>query len=145
MTRNLTLSLLLCAATLLSLPQEARAATLDMGPAGTPYSRSDRSRGYYFTAPVDFTITGLRVPEYTSAQTQNIQVVRFDGAQTPPELSSSSSSTTAHNTLFYTASGASGNDFITVNIPVVAGEVIGILGTRGTSTMHNMYGSTNTY
>ena len=128
----------LCVALLLVSPQIVQAAVLDVGPAGSFYSSSSGTRGYYFEAPVDFVITGLRVPEYSSAQPQNIQVVRFTGATPPPTWSAN---TTAHTTLFYTNTGSSGNDFVTVSISVTTGEVIGILGARGTTTMHNAYGT----
>ena len=84
---------------------------------------------------MDFVITGLRVPDIDPS-TQNIQVLRFNGAVVPPQFSAS---TTAHQSLFYTNSGSSGNDFVAVSIPITNGDVIGILGARGTSTMHNAY------
>jgi hypothetical protein len=41
-------------------------------------------RGYYFTAPTDFTITGLRVPTDASTSSQSIEVVRLTAP--PPDL-----------------------------------------------------------
>ena len=143
MTRNIAFALLLCTGTLLSLPKGAQAATLDVGPAGSTFSDNSLSRGYWFTAPVDFTITGLRVPAHTSPEPQNIQVLRFDNQLAPPN--GSGQSTSAHTTLFYTNTGPSTNTFVSCSISISAGDVIGIMGTRGTTTMYNMYGTANTY
>jgi hypothetical protein len=41
------------------------------------------SRGYFFTAPSNFTMTGLRVPA-TGGNTQNIAVIKFVPAVAPP-------------------------------------------------------------
>ena len=131
---SLSLALLLPA---LLLASTVHAETLDVGPAGTTYTDNNGTRGYWYTAPIDHTITQLRVPNVTTAP-QNIQVVSFDGNTPPPNYPSS---TTTHTTLFYTNSGPSGNDWIPVNIPVTAGTVIGILGARGTATMNNAYGT----
>ena len=119
----------------------AYADTLDVGSAGSTYTSNSATRGYWYTAPVDHTITHLRVPSVGTGP-QNIQVLSFTGNTPPPTFSAS---TTAHTTLFYTNSGTSANDWISVNIPVTAGMVIGILGARGTSTLSNAYGNGNPY
>ena len=46
------------------------------------FSSSDMTRGYWFEAPADFVITGLRVPDESGNGTQNVEVVRF--ADLPP-------------------------------------------------------------
>ena len=83
-------------------------------------------RGYYFTAPTNFTMTALRVPTDASAGTQNIAVMRMTGATPPPAFPGT---TNAFTTLFLTqVNPAVGN--IPVNIPILAGEVIAIMGNR---------------
>ncbi|MEO7306655.1 MAG: T9SS type A sorting domain-containing protein [Ferruginibacter sp.] len=85
------------------------------------------ARGYFFTAPTNFTMTALRVPTDASAGNQNVAVVRFTGATPPPAFPAT---TNAFTTLFVSQNNpAAGN--IPVNIAVTAGDVIGILGTRG--------------
>ncbi|HNW88657.1 MAG TPA: CARDB domain-containing protein [Bacteroidales bacterium] len=86
---------------------------------------SGNARGYWFTAPVDFTITGLKVP--IAGSTQNIAVVRFTGAVPPPVFNST---TNAFTTLFLTQ-GNTNSGFIPCSVQVAAGDVIGLLGTRG--------------
>ena len=81
-------------------------------------------RGYYFTAPVDFTIVGLRVPDELGNGLQSVEVVRFDGATPPPPFSGT---TNAFVSLARFIDEPSAN-ILAVNIPVLAGEVIGIYG-----------------
>ena len=83
-------------------------------------------RGYYFTAPADFLITGLRVPTEASTGSQNIEILRFDN-QTPPPLFSGT--TNAFTSLGYW-NNYTGPDTIEVCIAVTAGDVIGIYGNR---------------
>lgn len=114
--------------------------TLDVGPFASSYNSSTATRGYWFTAPVSFTIKELRVPTDVGTTVQNIQVVKFTGGP-PPNFASS---TTAHTTLHYSTT-TTGSNWVTVNIPVAAGETVGILGARGTSTMSSSYGATTPY
>ncbi|MCA8936454.1 MAG: choice-of-anchor D domain-containing protein [Planctomycetes bacterium] len=83
-------------------------------------------RGYWFTAPSDFTITGLRVPTDASTAAQSIEVVSF--GTTPPPLWSST--TNSFTSLYRVVNDATTN-ILTVNISVTSGEIIGILGARG--------------
>jgi hypothetical protein len=83
-------------------------------------------RGYWFTAPVDFVMTGLFVPTTASSGNQQVAVVKFNGNTPPPVFSAT---TNAFTTLFLTRNNVSSGS-IAVNIPVQAGEVIGILGNR---------------
>ncbi|MBK6937492.1 MAG: HYR domain-containing protein [Chitinophagaceae bacterium] len=83
-------------------------------------------RGYWFTAPTDFVITSLSVPTTASSGAQSIAVVKFDGNTPPPVFSST---TNAFTTQFITRGNAVAGS-IPCNIPVLAGEVIGILGYR---------------
>jgi photosystem II stability/assembly factor-like uncharacterized protein/subtilisin-like proprotein convertase family protein len=85
------------------------------------------ARGYFFTAPTNFTMTALRVPTDASAGNQNVAVVRFTGATPPPAFPAT---TNAFTTLFVSQNNpAAGN--IPVSIAINAGDVIGIMGTRG--------------
>ena len=95
---------------------------------------STNTRGYYFTAPSDFVITGVFVPTNASSGPQNIAVVKFPAA--PPTFSTTTNNFT---TVFYTANNTSAG-YIPVSIPVSAGEIIGFLGTRSTTDV-NSYGT----
>jgi hypothetical protein len=85
---------------------------------------SGNVRGYYFVAPVNFTITGLKEPVEVSGL-QNIAVVRLNA--TPPLYSTVTNSFTQ---LFLTQNDPTVG-IIPVNIPVMAGDIIGILGQAG--------------
>jgi PKD repeat protein len=80
-------------------------------------------RGYWFTAPTNFTIVGLRVPTAAGNGTQNIQVIKINDA-TPaawPTLSTNFTSLAYIN-------GAPSNVIQTVNIAVNTGDIIAVLG-----------------
>lgn len=83
------------------------------------------TRGYYFTAPHDFIITGLRVPVVIGGTLSGIAVVKLP--QAPPLYTSV---TNTFNTLFLNQNIA-GTSFVSVNIPVYTGDIIGVLGERG--------------
>ena len=89
-------------------------------------------RGYWFTAPTDFTIVGLRVASQAGSGSQSIHVFKINDA-TPVVYATTSSNFT---TLYYVNSAPNGV-IQTVNIPVTAGDKIGILGQAGTT---NSYG-----
>jgi hypothetical protein len=112
---------------------------MDIGPHGSTFS-STFTRGLWFQAPVSFTIKELRVPTDVGTEPQNIQVVKFLGGP-PPNWSTT---TTNHQTLALHQNVA-GTNFIVVNIPVQAGDYIGILGARGTTSMKNSYAQTPSY
>jgi len=110
---------------------------LGPGPAGSTYSQQGQTRGMWFEATTNMTITGLWIPaETNAADVQNVQVVLL-----PPSWGTGSSTSTA-TTLFY-ANQMPAGDFMVTNIPVLAGDKIGLLGARGTSTMHSMYSPGN--
>lgn len=112
-------------------------STLFVGAHTSIYA--DNARGFWFTAPVNFTIVGLRVAieAGTSSQAQTVEVVRFPAA-VPPFASPS----TTHVSLgrFANQPGAT---FISTNIAIRSGDVIGIVGFRG-SGVANSYGGSNT-
>ena len=95
-------------------------------------------RGYYFTAPVDFIIVGLRVPDELGNGLQSVEVVRFDGATPPPAFPGN---TNAFVSLARFVDEPSAN-ILAVNIPVLAGEVIGIYGQASGA---NSYGPSGTF
>ncbi|HEX5002481.1 MAG TPA: T9SS type A sorting domain-containing protein [Bacteroidia bacterium] len=84
------------------------------------------ARGYFFTAPSDFNITGLFVPGPNTGN-QNIAVIRFDNQIPPPVFAAT---TNAFSTLFLTQNNPA-TGVIPVNISIAAGDVIGVLATRG--------------
>lgn len=93
---------------------------LDIGSHVSNYSAP---RGYFFTAPVDMVITGIRVPEDASTAAQTMQLIRFNsGAPT--------GQTSDYVTEAY-VNGLAGNVWYPVYVTVSAGEAIGLLGTRG--------------
>lgn len=93
------------------------------------------TRGYYFTAPVDFIITGLRVPVAIGGTVSSIAVVKL--AATPPLYASV---TNSFNTLFLNQA-ITGTNVVAVNIPVYAGDIIGVLGERGNYSGYGPYGN----
>ncbi len=108
----------------------ARADMLALpSPSGT---FSGNVRGYWFTAPVDFTITGLGVPTDASTGPQSIEIVRLNSI--PPAYSSVTNDFTS---LFRVVDDPS-LDLIPVDIDVATGDIIGILGYRGST---NSYGA----
>jgi len=95
-------------------------------------------RGYYFVAPIDFLITGLRVPTDASTEAQNIAILRFNTA--PPEWSGITSD---FEELGYWAN-YSLTDTINVSIPIYKGDTIGIYGNRNNNSSYAAGGPTTT-
>ena len=101
------------------------------------YSFSGHTRGYWFEAPIDFCIVALRVPDEMGHGLQNFAVVRFDGNVPPPAFSGT---TNAFQVLEYIVAEPSAAR-IPVEIQVRSGEIIGIMGAAGDSSiMRNSYG-----
>ena len=84
------------------------------------------TRGYYFVAPVDFQITGVRVLQAPGNNNsyQNWAIVRFNNAQPPPQF------TNTTNNFEQLAAGFNkpSNELSGVAVDVQAGDVIGIYG-----------------
>jgi hypothetical protein len=96
---------------------------------------SGNTRGMWFTAPMDFIITGLRVPtDVGGTSNSGLAVMKFPS--TPPTYASVTNSFTT----LYLNQSITGTNVVTVNIPVYTGDIIGILGERGSNTS---YASTN--
>ncbi len=109
-------------------------SSLFVGTQSSNYQAA-QTRGYHFTAPVDMTITELMVPTTVTQGPQYIQVVKFAGY---PVVYPNASQ---HTTLAYIANAPYGVPQ-SVNIPVQAGDEIGIIGATNSSgtTMSNSYG-----
>ncbi len=118
--------------------QDCAIVELDIGPFGSNFTGTGMTRGYWFQAPVAFTIKGLRVPTDVGTLVQNIQVVRFNSGA--PTTSPTTDFTTLH-----LSQNVPGTNWIAVTIPIQAGQWIGVLGARGTTTMNNSYGTSTTY
>lgn len=101
------------------------------------------TRGYVFTAPVAFTITGVKVLPQTgsSASFQNFAILRFDGNTPPPTFPGT---TNAFDQLAL-GLNQTGNIFSPVSVTVNAGDVIGIYGNMmtqsGMTSGENSYGN----
>ncbi|MFC2100635.1 GEVED domain-containing protein [Bacteroidota bacterium] len=94
------------------------------------YTAVNGLRGYHFQAPVDFVITGLRVPTNVGTDPQSVEVLQFANAPT--------GSTDPHTVLFHAAM-VPGSGYIPCNIPILAGDYISINGSRGVGTHNNNY------
>jgi hypothetical protein len=106
----------------------AEANCLDTTMMGLPAHGSNFSgstRGFWFVAPSDFIITGLRVPTDANSGDQSIEIVKFNTAPTEyPAL------TNDFNVLGLYQNVANTN-IITTFIPVTMNDTIGIFGIRG--------------
>jgi PKD repeat protein len=96
---------------------------------------SGNVRGYWFTSPTCFTITGVEVPTTANSGPQSIAVVRL---QSPPPLFSTT--TNVFTTLYLTQSNPTPG-IINVNIQVEAGDIIGILAQRTTTCSYSSTGN----
>lgn len=96
--------------------------TMDVGTHASPYSGN--VRGYVFISPIDFVITGLRIPNDLSGS-QNVSIVRFNNSA-PPYFPST---TNDFVTLGYWT-GVNSTDFIDTSILILEGDTIGIYGNR---------------
>lgn len=98
-------------------------ASLTMPNQSSTFSGS--VRGYWFTAPTSFMITGVRVPTDASSGNSNIAILKL--ATAPPVYATT---TNSFDVLYLTQNNTSGTGTIAVNIPVYSGDIIGVLGNR---------------
>lgn len=109
-------------------------ASITLPPHGSNYS--GMVRGYWFTAPSDFVITGVRVPTDASAGNSNIAILRMDTvAPLFPIL------TNSFSVLYLTQNNTSGTGIIPVNIPVYSGQSIMVLGNRADLNSYSTAGT----
>ena len=101
-------------------------------------SFSSMVRGYYFTAPTNFTICGIYVEDDMSTAFQSAAIVRFTAGPPPAYSAVTNSFVTLWQNLNYVP-----NTMIPVpNININAGDIIGIYGARSAGTI-NSYGAAN--
>lgn len=109
--------------------------------ANPPYARTytaQQTRGYWFTAPVNMTITGLKVPTDVGTLPQSVQLVRFVGPPIPFPGPGNAFTT------LYLGQNIASTGIIPVNVQVNAGDVIGVVGGRGNAgNMNNSYAGIN--
>lgn len=102
------------------------------------------TRGYWFTSPTDFVITGVKVLRQTgntTATVQNFAILKYNGNTPPPTFPSTTNAFTQEAL----GLGQAADVFIPVNVTVNTGNVIGIYGNMAVSdtatTGMNSYGN----
>ncbi|MCB9881557.1 MAG: PKD domain-containing protein [Planctomycetes bacterium] len=106
---------------------------LPIPPFASTFSSATLTRGYWFQCPANIFITGLQVPDESGHGTQNVEV--FVMASAPPVWSASATG----GQVFY-QTGVPSNQIIPCQIPVNAGDYVGVLGACGdASIMHSSY------
>lgn len=98
---------------------------------------SGNTRGYWFTSPSCFTITGLEVATQAGVGNQSIAVMRLPVA--PPLFSA----TTNVFDVLYLVQDTFASGILPVNIQVETGDIMFIMGSRGTSNSYST-GTTET-
>jgi hypothetical protein len=115
---------------------QAQVHMMSLPPHASTYT--GYSRGFWFTAPTDFFLEGVRIPTSASATAdQHAYIVRFTAP--PPGLPG----TTAYTVLgeWYNVSG---NNIIDTKILINAGDHIGVIGHRGNLPATN-FSAINSY
>lgn len=112
----------------------ARLETMTVGPHVRTYS--GMTRGYWFIAPIDFVIMGVKVP--TDASTSALQSAAVLRVKQPASTWTWPTRTNNFDLLGLWQGVASYN-MIPANIPVTQGDLMMIIGCRSTSSI-NSYG-----
>ncbi|MBW2258542.1 MAG: hypothetical protein JRI25_28680, partial [Deltaproteobacteria bacterium] len=102
-------------------------ATLVDIPVESDVYASGFTAGFWFEAPGDFTIVGVAVPTDAGTEVQNIEVVRFDAAPY--------AQTNAYERLACFRDIVGSDVLETDPIDIFAGEIVGVLGGRGTTAL----------
>lgn len=97
------------------------------------------TRGYWFTAPIDFTIVSIFVPTGVAGGFQSSQILRLPSA--PPSYSAVTNTFTS---LLYNQN-VNSTAPISCNVPIANGDVIMILGARSTTNVTSSCTNTNSY
>ena len=105
-----------------SMPAMAQ-KQIDLPEQTSPFS-GPNVRGYWFTAPKDFAITGVEVPTDASEGNQSIAVVRFTAE--PPIFDA----TTDDFEVLFLTQDDSATGMIPTYLEIASGDVIGVLGAR---------------
>ena len=131
---TIAIALLLLAGFLLA--DIATSQTMIPLPAFTnTYSGPTHTRGFYFQAPLNFTIVGLRVPDETKHGKQNVAVI--NPAVQPPVYP-----TTATGGLQFFKGGEPSANIIPCQVSFKKNDWVCILGACGdASNMYNSYGN----
>lgn len=127
----------------LGLASTALAQQIPIPAFGSTFT-STLTRGFWFQAPANFLIVGLKAPNESAQPFQTLEVI--DLGTTPPPAYPG---TVVGTQLFYTNSDV-GTSIVSTAIPCVAGNYYGILGASipsiGSSTSNNSYsGITGAY
>jgi hypothetical protein len=114
------------------------AAQIPVSDFTSTYSYPSHTRGFFFQAPVAFTVIALQVPDETNAGLQNVALYR-----TPANPTTSGSVTPV-----FVQTGVASSQRVPVIPPqqYQVGEWFGVVGACGTATtnMQNSYGATTT-
>ena len=135
-------SLLFLTLFLFGIGSELAAQTMMPLPPYSSTYTSSQVRGYWFQAPTDFRIVGVRVPTDVGTAAQNIQVFKMGGNRT--QICQWPTTTTNYTTLGVWYNVAS-TAMIPCDILVQTGDYIGIVGARGSNggTLANSYDGTS--
>jgi len=103
------------------------------------FSSASLTRGFFFQAPVDFTVIGLRVPDESKHGKQNVAL--FNHTSAPPAWSS-----TVNLTPKFTKFNEPSANIIPCSVSYKKGDWLIVLGACGDSTtMRNSYGPTGCF
>jgi PKD repeat protein len=105
--------------------------TVPMPQFVSTYSFPTDSRGFWFTAPRDFSIVALEVPDEIGHGLQNAAVYRLPAVPPPP------SAPTSAELLFFASGASSGRQVLVTGASFRSGEVLGVLGSTGDATQSN--------